>query len=272
MAETLGDSPADKAQKKTSGRILRTEVSEGMAALELPLARLALSGFSAGMDLGFSLFLVAILRSLTQDVLPAPLGDLISAAAYPFGFVVVVLGRSELFTEQTSLAVLPLLARETTLRRVARLWVVVFISNVAGAAAFAAIAAPLGSASGVVRPEVYGHISEGIVRQEWWLLFWSGVLAGWLMGLLSWLVAAGRDTTSQILIVWMIGMTLGLGRLHHSVLGSVEVLAGVFWGPSSLGDFGRFLLWSALGNAVGGPVFVALIKFGHAHGKETESG
>jgi formate/nitrite transporter FocA (FNT family) len=90
------------------------------------------------------------------------------------------------------------------------------------------------------------------------------VLAGWLMGLLSWLVAASRDTIGQIFIVLLVTTAIGLCHLHHAVVGTAEVLAGVFSGAgATLADFGKFLLWATLGNMLGGFFFVALIKFGH---------
>jgi formate/nitrite transporter FocA (FNT family) len=92
----------------------------------------------------------------------------------------------------------------------------------------------------------------------------SAVGAGWLMGLLSWLIVAGRDSVSQIVIVWIVTFVLGLLGLHHSVAGTMEVLAGVFVGEgAALGDFGRFIAVAALGNAIGGAFFVAALKFGH---------
>jgi formate/nitrite transporter FocA (FNT family) len=85
------------------------------------------------------------------------------------------------------------------------------------------------------------------------------------MGLMSWLVAASRDTISQIVLVWLIASVIGLARLHHAVVGSVEVLAGLFAGQGiQAADFGYFLLWTTIGNAVGGGVFVALIKYSYA--------
>ena len=86
-----------------------------------------------------------------------------------------------------------------------------------------------------------------------------------MMGLLSWLVAAGRDTISQIVVVWLITTAIGLANLHHVILGTAEVLAGAFSGQGvGMADVGRFVLWATLGNALGGAVFVAPVKYGHA--------
>ena len=85
------------------------------------------------------------------------------------------------------------------------------------------------------------------------------------MGLLSWLVAAGRDTISQIVLVWLIRTAIGFANLHHVILGTAEVLAGIFAGQGiGLTDLGRVVVWATLGNALGGAVFVALLKYGHA--------
>ena len=89
----------------------------------------------------------------------------------------------------------------------------------------------------------------------------ASILAGWPMGLLSWLVAAGRDTISQIVIVWMIASAIGLCGLHHAVLGSTK-----FWRACLLrcnltvADYAHFFFWTTLGNGIGGPLFVALLK------------
>jgi formate/nitrite transporter FocA (FNT family) len=84
------------------------------------------------------------------------------------------------------------------------------------------------------------------------------------MGLLSWLVAASRDTISQVVLIWIFTGAISLGHLHHSIFGANEVLGGVFSGHNTVAEFGHFLLWATLGNAIGGAGFVALLKFGHA--------
>ena len=126
----------------------------------------------------------------------------------------------------------------------------------------------LGPRLGIVAPRVLGDIAGGVAKPSWWLILLSGMLAAWLMGLLSWLVAASRDTIGQILIVWMVTFAIGFAPLHHAVVGSTEVLAGVFAGQGAdLADYWRFLGAATAGNILGGFFFVAVIKYGHAHRK-----
>jgi formate/nitrite transporter FocA (FNT family) len=81
------------------------------------------------------------------------------------------------------------------------------------------------------------------------------------MGLLAWLMTASRETTSQIVVVWLITGLIGLSRLHHSIAGSIEVLMSVFSGGATASDFARFVVLAVPGNALGGAVFVGALKF-----------
>ncbi len=92
----------------------------------------------------------------------------------------------------------------------------------------------------------------------------SAVLAGWLMGLLSWLVTSATETTSRILIVALITSLIGLGGLHHSIVGSIEVFVG-FLTSDTIGftDYLYFQSLTTIGNAIGGVFFVAIIKYSH---------
>jgi formate/nitrite transporter FocA (FNT family) len=99
---------------------------------------------------------------------------------------------------------------------------------------------------------VFGRIAAEVVAAAPWVLFGSAVLAGWLMGLLSWLVAAVRDTISQVVLVWLVTASIGFLHLHHSIVGSAEVLSGVFSGQGAMfADFVRFLAIATPGNMVG---------------------
>ncbi len=253
----------EEAQKSYE-TILEQEIAAGLTELERPAPALLLSGLSAGLDVSLSLLLMAVMRTLTEKELPHAVSEILVAMMYAAGFLFVVLGRSELFTEHTTLAVLPVLDGRASLAQLGRLWGLIYVANQAGAAAFAAFLAFLGPRLGVIDGHVFGDIASGLVEHPGWVILLSAVLAGWLMGLLSWLVAASRDTIGQIFIVALVTTAIGLAHLHHAVVGTAEVLAGVFSGQgATVADFGRFLLWATLGNIVGGVFFVALIKFGH---------
>lgn len=253
------------APKKASGQILRHEIGEALEALGRPTTGLFVSGLSAGLDVGFSLFLMAVMLTNTRGILPEPVEAILVANMYAVGFIFVVVGRSELFTEQTTLAVLPVLNRRATLRALLRLWIVVYFSNLLGAVVFAGLATVIGPPLGVIEPSAFGVIAHRLTDHSGVTITLSAILAGWLMGLVSWLVAATRDTISQIVLVWLVTTSIGFAGLHHAVLGTVEVMAGVFSGQGvSTSDVGKFLFCATLGNILGGAVFVACLKYGHA--------
>lgn len=245
--------------------ILEAEIVQGLRELRRRTTGLLFSGLSAGLDIGFSLFLMAAMMTAVSGDLPDGVVRILVANAYAAGFVFVVLGRSELFTEHTALAVFPVLGGHARVTQLARLWGLVYLSNLVGAALFAVLAVVIGPGLGVIEPAVFGEIAHDLFRHEADVILLSALLAGWMMGLLSWLLSATRDTISQILVVWSITAAIGFGQLHHSILGTVEVLAGFFAGQgTTLADYWHFIVWSTLGNALGGVIFVALIKYSHA--------
>jgi formate/nitrite transporter FocA (FNT family) len=254
----------DEAQKSYRD-ILRQQVHEELVQIQRPTAGLFISGLSAGLDVGFSLLLMAVMYTMTAGVFAEPVVNILVANMYSVGFIFVILGRSELFTEHTTLAFLPVLNGRASLGALSRLWVTIYTSNLIGAAIFAFLATIIGPALDVIDPMAFEALARPLVEHPWWIILLSGVLAGWMMGLLSWLITASRDTVSQVLLVWLITTGIGLAHLHHSIVGTVEVLAAVFATQGvTLAEFGHFLLWATLGNAIGGLVFVALIKYGHA--------
>lgn len=250
--------------RKPARRILEQEISEGLGEIRRSPTGLFISGLSAGLDVGFSLFLMAVMYTYANGQLPEPIVQILVAMMYAVGFIFVIIGRSELFTEHTALATLPVLNGNATISQLARLWAIVYIANLIGATISAALTTVVGSNLGVIDPGALGWIAHHVVDHSWWVILLSAVLAGWMMGLLSWLVAAGRDTISQIFLVALVTTAIGLGKLHHSIVGTVEVLAGLFADQGiTLSHFGHFLLWTTIGNSIGGVFFVAVIKYGH---------
>lgn len=207
---------------------------------------------------------MAVVLSSARGIFPKPVVDILVALAYSVGFIFVVLGRSELFTEHTTLAILPVLNKNASLRDLARLWGLVYVANLTGGAVIAMLIVILAPALGDLQVSVFGEIASGLVDHPWWVILLSGVMAGWLMGLISWLVTASRETISQIAIIAIITTTIGLLHLHHSMAGSIEVLVGLFSQQGiTLTNYLTFLAWATIGNSIGGAFFVGVIKYGH---------
>ncbi len=257
------DHPTEDAQKSYH-TVLEQHVQQATEELERPAPGLFLSSLSAGLDIGFGPLLMAVIASSLVSALPRPIVELLMALGYSIGFVLVVIGRSALFTEHTTSAVLPVLAKRAGISKVFRLWAIVLIGNLIGCTLIAAFIGIIGPRLGVIDVSELGHIAHKLLAHEWWLMLISAIVAGWIMGLLAWLVVASRETMSQIAVVILTTFVIGIAGLHHSIAGSIEVLMGFFAGTGvTLGDYGVFILWAVIGNAIGGVVFVALLKFGH---------
>ncbi|MBX5462599.1 MAG: formate/nitrite transporter family protein [Steroidobacteraceae bacterium] len=265
--QLLRDEPEKEAQKSYH-TVLEQHVEQAAEEYLRPAGGLLLSSFSAGMDIGFGPFVMAVIATLAAGELPRSVTDLLVALAYTTGFVFVVIGRSALFTEQTTSAVLPVLSRRASVADLLRVWGIVLAGNLAGTVIAAAFIGYVAPRHGIVQVSALAAIASKLLAHPWWIILFSAIAAGWLMGLLAWLVVAARDTISQIAIVVMTTFVIGIAGLHHSIAGAVEVLMAVVAhaGPT-LGDFGRFLLAAVVGNAIGGTVFVALLKYGHVRAR-----
>jgi formate/nitrite transporter FocA (FNT family) len=260
----------EKSAKKSYQLILTQQIEEGLEQLNRPSVGLFLSGVSAGLDLGFSILMMGVMFSLVQNVLPESIGHILVSNMYSIGFIFVILGRSELFTEHTDLAVLPVLDKKASVYLLLRLWGIVYLANLIGGAVFAYMIAKVGPALQVTEQNAFIYFANKMTGHDWNNILLSGILAGWLMGLLSWMVTAGRDTITQVIFVWLITFTIGLAELHHCIAGSIEVLTAVF-SESSVGisDFWYFLFWATSGNIIGGVFFVALLKYSHVKKSNT---
>ncbi|MBX0294170.1 formate/nitrite transporter family protein [Haloarcula nitratireducens] len=263
MSATSSSGPVDDEQAEGED-ILELQIRRGLSELNRPTSGLSLSALSAGLDIGFGPLLMGVILTAADPAIGDLPKQLLLGLVYGVGFILVVLGRSELFTEHTTLAVLPVLNRDASVAKLGRLWGLVYASNVAGALVFAAFAVAIGPAIGVVEASAFTELATAYTELSPGTLVGAGVLAGWLMGLLSWLVAAADSTIARLAVVWLITAAIGFAHLPHCIAGTVEVFGGVLVSPEvGYVDFLRFLLFSTVGNIIGGTVFVALLKFGH---------
>jgi formate/nitrite transporter FocA (FNT family) len=253
---------------KDVNEILEEQIASAMREHNRPAGRLFLSSISAGLEIGFSVFLMAVFYTLFHDVLHPSGLHVLLAVAYPVGFMFVIIGKSELFTEHTTLAVVPVLNRSASVRSLLVLWGIVYAGNLLGGYVFSIILNILPDSMEYLEPGAFLVLAEKLYDHPWVTIAGSGILAGWLMGLLSWLNTSAKDTVSRIILVFLVTTVIGIGGLHHSIVGSIEVFTAYLSSAEvGLPDYLRVQWWATLGNVIGGVVFVALMKFSHVSSK-----
>jgi len=249
---------------KSAGDILESMIEKGGHEIDRDADGLFLSSISAGLDIGFGPLLMGVILTLSAGSYGDLQTELLLASAYSVGFIFVILGRSELFTEHTTLAVMPVIDGKASLKSLGRLWGIVYAGNIIGGLLFTMLAVILMPGLGVIQPAAFGTIADKLVSHPLHWLFVAGVFAGWLMGLLAWLVSSANNTIGRVFFIWMVTATIGMLHLPHSIAGNVEDLFGLLTTSSiTISDYLAFLTLSTLGNAVGGAFFVGLMKYGH---------
>ncbi|GFO66520.1 hypothetical protein GMLC_00990 [Geomonas limicola] len=254
-------SPKDRKKiedKEAIGAVVVHEVIrlEGEAELERPNAALAWSALASGLSMGFSLLGEGLLRAHLPDAGWRPL---LAKLGYSLGFLIVILGRQQLFTENTLTVVLPLLYRRNlgTLVNVLRLWSIVLTANLVGAYCFT-----LGLRAPLFKSEVlqaFQDIGREAMVPTPLTHFLMAIFSGWLIALMVWLLPSAEG--SKVGIIVIITYVVALGGFSHVIAGSVETLYLVVNGLLGFADFLlTFLLPTLLGNIVGGVSLVAALN------------
>ncbi|WP_026934371.1 formate/nitrite transporter family protein [Christiangramia echinicola] len=252
----------DKTKTKTHGEILREQIIEGCETYDRSKSSILLSSFTAGLEIGFSFLMICSVFGFFQGKVAEETIFKLIALVYPIGFILVVLGQSILFTEQTSLLTLPVLSNKRSVFSLFKIWGVVILGNLVGGILIALTLSWIGPNLGLFDAQVIAKIGEHFADYDLPTILVSAMLAGWLMGLLSWLVTSSKETTSEILIIYIITAVMGFTGLHHSIIGNIEIFAGMLVSPHI--DFLVYLktlITALIGNALGATIFVALLKY-----------
>ncbi len=242
--------------------ILELQVEEGKKQLERKRKGLLFSSLSAGLDIGFGPLLMAAVLTFASTAYSQATIAFLLAALYPVGFIFVVISRTDLYTELDARAVFPVLDKSSSISKLFRLWGYVIFGNLIGGFIFSMIAVFIGMQYNVLDASAIAELARVYTERTTWQLFLGAIIAGWLMGLVAWLVVAARTTISAIFFVWLCTFAIALLHLPHSIAGNVEVAMGFLVDSAvSIFDYGRFLIASLIGNAAGGIIFVALLKY-----------
>jgi len=232
---------------------------QGTEEIARPAFSLWWSGVAGGLSISFSLLAMAILETHLPE---AGWRVLVTSLGYTIGFLIVILGRQQLFTESTITAVLPVF-KDTTLDnlwQMARLWAIVLAANLTGtlfAAVFCSFSPVLPnelleSMLSISRYSLNGH--------SWWEMVFDGVSSGFLMAAMVWMIPAAEMLKLYVIVLmtWLIAV----GGFTHIVAGSVEAFLLLVAGEWSIGTLlWQFLVPVLIGNIIGGTVLFALLSY-----------
>jgi len=246
----------DQLSSPTGAVVYHAVRREGEDELERGTSALAWSGLAAGMSMGFSFATEGVLRAALPD---APWRLLVTKFGYSVGFLIVVLGRQQLFTENTLTVILPALRRRDSLiaANVLRLWSTVLAANLVGAAIFALALVRLPVFDAPIHDALVAAARE-TAAPPFAAVLARGIFAGWLIALMVWLLPFAE--TSRVWVIIGITYIVGIGQLSHVIAGSVDLLYLVVRGELPLATYAsRFLAPALAGNIIGGVSLVAAV-------------
>ncbi len=261
VSEGLSKSEEDLVSDRTRLRaavvyeIIRVE---GEGELLRRFTALWWSGVAAGLSIGFSFLSEAWLAAALPD---APWKPIIENFGYTVGFLIVILAHQQLFTENTLTAVLPVIARKQIkwFYVLMRLWGTVLLANLVGCFLFALFVAK----SGAVSPEVHNsltHIAEHLMANDATQMFIKGILAGWLIAALVWILPSVEG--GEFAVIFLLTYLIALGDLTHVIAGSAEAFFLLLESKAEFADIVfRFFLPTLAGNVVGGTVLFSVLSY-----------
>lgn len=251
------------ATDKSAPEVFEPLVQEGEDELQRSFPDLVLSGLIAGLDIGFGPLAMAVVAGRLHALLHLSVAQALffGSFLYPLGFIFVIAGRSELFTENTLTPVVGILAGRGSVRKVARRWAIVLTCNILGTVIFSLLVA---HATIVFQPytAIYRAMGMDLVSHPFLQAVLAGIFGGWLVALLAWLLEATEGSAAHFLMTYVVTYLLVALTLYHSVIGSIDVLLAMFAGApiTWLQWLTAFLLPAVIGNTIGGVVVVTALK------------
>ncbi len=235
---------------------------EGARRLDMPPLEKAATGFIAGVTIVFGIVALGVAYALVEPTLGKGLADLAGALAFGIGLVFLVVGRTELFTENFFGPVAATVSRKSSGAWLAltRLWLVILVLNLAGGALLSLLLTVHGALPDGA-PQALATVAEEIAEKSAIATFVRAIAAGALLTLLSYMLQACDSMGSRIAVAYIVGFFVAVGPFDHVVVSALHLLFGVWLDAAvTYSDVLANIVLSTAGNLLGGLI---LITFTH---------
>lgn len=246
---------------------------EGKRRLERPFLELVSTALAAGFDILAGVVLLCLLEAQLSHHFGNHAAHVAASFGFGVGFIFLVVGRGELFTENFLVPLAGLDGKERNAWwKLGELWAVSPVFNILGGAALACLVTvhsvlPYGTG----KPAK--HLAEAFYSHGWLALFVSAVFAGALITVMTWFVEGQEQMMVRIVVAWLAGAFLALGGFDHVIVATIELIVGLRFGahvPISFVVENIFL--AAAGNLVGGVGLVTVNRFTQAKAQGSRGG
>lgn len=246
---------------RSPGEIWEVTTEEGERRLGRGVWALVATGFVGGMDVMLGVFALVATSAAVGASAGHEIGHLAGSLVFGLGFVFLVVGRGELFTENFLVPVSAIVSGHSRWPQLVRLWLVTFVANYAGILLVALIF----TTAGVLEPATLhaaGLPADRLVGRDVGAALLSGVVAGAAMTLMTWMTHAAEQDVGRMAIALAIGFVIAMGTMNHAVVSFGETMLAYLAGTTdaSLWDIARTVLLAIAGNLVGGLGLVTLTR------------
>ncbi len=254
----------EKPGGKEASEIFKASVEVGQARLQRSWLEMSMSGLIAGMNVTFGIIASSYVAGATAPFVGANISKIFGALFFPIGFVFLMIGKSELFTENFLVPVTAVIAKRGKITNLLKLWSLTLIGNMAGIFIFALVIAS--SLNQLVPSFVVSHIhsvANSYMSKSPFVMVLSAIFAGWLITLMTWLLIASSGTFARIVIIWIVGFLIFLNSFSHIVVASSDILIAINTGShiSYLSWLYPYVPLTIIGNMIGGLFFVTILQY-----------
>ena len=248
-------------------------IDEGKRRLDRGSAALVATGIVGGFDVLVGILVLCVGIGALGAVMPYDPAHLIASLFFGIAFVLVVLGRSELFTENFLIPVSAVLERRSGVLSLGRLWLLTLLGNLVALIVLAWVF----SRAGIIPPETRtaaGKLANTIVDRDVGPALLSAIVAGIVMTTFTWMAAAAESDIARVVVALLIGFALIAPSLNHSVVGFGELAFGIAADEThaTVGQAGYHVAIAIAGNLIGGLLFVGAARLVQVRGEPNSEG